>query len=108
MPTTTTPPSVRSALHHHPLFPLADQQAVAVLAAAVTNRADWTGSLDTDGALYALLRETVYYRNARKEKTINADGWLVDVEGAGDLINGCFEAGLLLGLAFGLRLRGTA
>ena len=100
---TTIPLSVRTALHENPLFPLVDQHAVRVLATAVTGEGE-----DVDDAFVAVLKKTRYYRNAQQQRTISPYGVLIDLDGQGDLINGCFEAALLLGLAFGLRLRGAA
>ena len=84
------------SLREHTLFPLADRYSARILIASVT---DQPMSDDATGeALYALMRRSRFYK-----PTLEAG----DVD-QGGLMNACYEAGLVLGLAFGLRLRGAA
>ena len=84
-------------LHHHSLFPLADRYAATILVETVTNQ-EGAGET-TNEALSALMRQSRYDKPALEQ---------LGSGGRGDLMNACYDAGLLLGLAFGLRLRGTA
>lgn len=91
----TVPPAF--PLRRNALFPIADRLAATILVETVTNEAP-SAEL-TDDALIALMRRSRHYTH---------DCEAIDHEQAGDVMNACFDAGLMLGLAFGLRLRGAA
>jgi hypothetical protein len=83
-------------LHQHPLFTLADRYAAKILIDTVTN-----DDPDTDDALRVLTQRSQHF-------TPHCDEIPSERTQTGDLMNACHDAGLMLGLALGLRLRGAA
>jgi hypothetical protein len=77
------------------LFARADEWAAEILRATVTN-ANGMRMEDVDDALADLVRRSPYYKEADERRQDDAN-----------LMIACQESGLLLGLAFGLRLRGA-
>jgi len=78
------------------LFTAADRHAYAILLATVTN-ATGMRTEQVDEALADLTRRSSYYPEADERNQDDAN-----------LMIACQEAGLMLGVAFGLRLRGPA
>lgn len=82
--------------HRAALFAHADQWAAAILRAVVTD-ANGFSIERVDDALTDLQRRSRYYKEADERR-----------QDDGDLMVACQEAGLMLGLAFGLRLRSAS
>jgi len=76
------------------LLARAHQHAEEILLATVTDSSPGDA---TDDALSDLMQRSPYWEEA-----------FVEIEEVGGLMNSCYDAGLMLGLAFGLRLRGAA